>query len=628
MLSKGLKCMYTNVDTFNSKRIELKARIAEANPDIVGLTEINPKNAKWELLPQDIALEVYVAFTNFTGRGSVLYVRESLASSGIKPDEGCEACTWCEVSLRNHDKLTVGLIYRSPSSSDLQNRQLITIINEKIQKGNSHVMIMGDLNFPEIDWDLEVSTVPGEHISHDFMTACKDWFLYQHVHQPTRHRQQQKANILDLLFTNEKGMIEQLTYREPIGSSDHMVLNWTLRCYVAQPKSTVVKYLYDKGNYDEMRRRLGQEDWNYLMHEKNVDEMWTLISGKVEEIVNELVPHRSMFQGTTRRRKPVWMNERVLGRIKKKRTAFSRYLETKDGIDYLEYTKARNTAKAEVRRAVRDYEKEIAKKAKKDPKSFYKFVNNSLKTRSRIAELKKEDGTEVSSDGEKAETFNSFFGSVFTVEDRQNMPEGIKVTVQQYLNDIQFSEQEILQLLLKVNVNKSPGPDNIHPRIMKECAAELSGPLFTLFRASLNEGVLPQAWKEGNITPIFKKGSRSEASNYRPVSLTSVCCKIFEKIIRDALLHHMITNRFLSNSQHRFIKGRSCMTQLLQVIDKWTEILDSGGAVDSIYLDFAKAFDTVPHHRLLLKLESYGVGGRMLEWNGYKNFCWAESREL
>jgi hypothetical protein len=136
-------------------------------------------------------------------------------------------------------------------------------------------MIMGDLNFPEIDWDLEASTVPGEHISHDFMTACKDWFLYQHVHQPTRHRQQQKANILDLLFTNEEGMIEQLTYREPIGSSDHMVLNWTLRCYVAQPKSTVVKWSYDKGNYDELRRRLGQEDWNYLMHEKkcgrNVD---------------------------------------------------------------------------------------------------------------------------------------------------------------------------------------------------------------------------------------------------------------------------------------------------------------------------------------------------------------------
>jgi hypothetical protein len=194
------------------------------------------------------------------------------------------------------------------------------------------------------------------------------------------------------------------------------------------------------------------------------------------------------------------------------------------------------------------------------------------------------------------------------------MPEGLKVTVQQYLNDIQFSEQEILQLLLKVNVNKSPGPDNIHPRVMKECAVELSGPLFTLFRASLNEEVLPQAWKEGNITPIFKKGSRSEASNYRPVSLTSVCCKIFEKIIRNALLHHMITNRFLSNSQHEFIKGRSCMTQLLQVIVKWTEILDIGGAVDSIYLDFVKAFDTVPHHRLLLKLESYGVGGRMLEW--------------
>ena len=143
---------------------------------------------------------------------------------------------------------------------------------------------------------------------------------------------------------------------------------------------------------------------------------------------------------------------------------------------------------------------------------------------------------------------------------------------------------------------------------------ELTEPLYALFRQSLNEGRLPQSWKDGHVTPIFKKGSRTKVENYRPVSLTSVICKVMEKIMRKALIEHMITNKLLSDSQHGFIQGRSCTTQLLQVIDRWSEIIDEGGNIDNIYLDFAKAFDTVPHHRLIVKLQSYGIGGRVLDW--------------
>src|SRR5664279_3672539 len=98
------------------------------------------------------------------------------------------------------------------------------------------------------------------------------------------------------------------------------------------------------------------------------------------------------------------------------------------------------------------------------------------------------------------------------------------------------------------------------------------------------------------------------------VSPRSSACKLMEKLIRNVLLRHMIENELLSNYQHGFVQGRSCMTQLLQVLDKWTDILDGGGSVDVIYLDLAKAFDTVPHQRLLGKLSSYGVGGKVLEW--------------
>jgi len=172
----------------------------------------------------------------------------------------------------------------------------------------------------------------------------------------------------------------------------------------------------------------------------------------------------------------------------------------------------------------------------------------------------------------------------------------------------------VLKHLQGLKPDKSPGPDMIHPRVLKECAHQLAYPLFCLFRRSLDEGNIPKDWKSGNVIPVYKKGSRTSVDNYRPVSLTSVICKVMEKLLRKPLLDHMFDNDFISDSQHGFIPGRSCTTQLLEVLDKWTDILDSGGALDVIYLDLAKAFDPVPHRRLLLKLQSYAINGTYLSW--------------
>ena len=121
-------------------------------------------------------------------------------------------------------------------------------------------------------------------------------------------------------------------------------------------------------------------------------------------------------------------------------------------------------------------------------------------------------------------------------------------------------------------------------------------------------------WKDANVSPIFKKGEKSNPGNYRPISLTSIVCKLMESIIRDEIMKHLTENELLSTCQHGFVPKRSCVTNLLETLDNWTESLDSGKPVDAVYLDFAKAFDSVPHQRLLTKVKSYGIKGRVGAW--------------
>ena len=542
----------------------------------------------------------------------MILVKKSLGAvpSKFKDTLNFEESCWCEIPLKESDRLYIGGIYRSPNSREDNNKRL----NESLASlsNKKHVLVMGDFNHPEINWSEETTPPNRHHKATEFMEGVRDSFLVQHVKKPTHFRGDQTPNLLDLIFTSEEGMINKITHDAPLGKSHHQILNFKYVCYTQQERRAP-RPNYNKGDYEEMRNQLGKIDWED-MESKDVDGQWENVLTNINAAVESCIPKSRAQKETTKNRLPLWTNEKALIKVKKKKEAYKRYTETREGKEYLAYAKARNQAKQECRNAVRNFEQQIAAEAKSNPKAFYAYASSKLKTRETIADLEDEKGKTVTSNLGKAELLNNFFCSVFTKENTDNIPNLREQKLDSTLSEIEITIDQVRKKLSTLKVDKSPGPDGVHPRVLREAADELAAPLTQLFNKSLKEGRLPQIWRDATVTPIFKKGNRNTPGNYRPVSLTCILCKVMETLVRDKVIRHMMENNLLSKHQHGFVSGRSSVTNLLAVIDAWTEALDMSTPVDAIYLDFAKAFDSVPHQRLIKKLEGYGITGEVVQW--------------
>ena len=225
-----------------------------------------------------------------------------------------------------------------------------------------------------------------------------------------------------------------------------------------------------------------------------------------------------------------------------------------------------------------------------------------------------ENGTLTVVDKERANILNNYFTSVFTKEKDENLPHFDERNITHPLDELEITSETVEKSLSSMKAGKSQGPDMTHPRILKETSSQIIEPLTKLFRQFLDEAKLSEYWKKANVTALFKSGERKLPENYRPICLTSVVCKLMERIIRNKIVDHMESNNLFAKQQHGFRAGRSCTTQLLEFMEEVTEAIDRGEEVDVIYLDFAKAFDKVPHKRLLSKLKGYGIKGKIYDW--------------
>ena len=362
---------------------------------------------------------------------------------------------------------------------------------------------------------------------------------------------------------------------------------------------------------------------NIVENQENtsVENLWNTMKTKLIELRNKFVPIK------TTSGKPFWkdrgsipISKPLREAIHNKHIAHRRWMSRRDRSDsddaHSSYNKARNKVKTMMRKAKREFERGIANQCKRNPKPFWAHVRSKLKTKTGVAPLRENNQDKDSmrfDDKQKADILQNQFSSVFTREPNGEIPSFNRRTNAKLLR-IAVTKDMVRKEILKLNINKSCGPDEIHARLLIALVDYISEPIALLLNKTFEAGEIPLDWKKARVSPIFKKGSRHTAENYRPISLTSIVCKLMESFIKDAIMDHIKTYNLLSSKQYGFISGRSTTTQLLNYLDICIDTIVTGGVVDTIYFDFAKAFDTVPHRRLLKKLEAYGIDGMNLKW--------------
>ena len=247
--------------------------------------------------------------------------------------------------------------------------------------------------------------------------------------------------------------------------------------------------------------------------------------------------------------------------------------------------------------------------------TFYKFVNKKLSSKTGVAPLRDSQGNLTLSDLEKATILNEYFQSAFTIDNglMPNFPS--RVTPENHkFDDIEINPTIVQRTMLKLKRSLSAGPDNLPPLFLRNASNSLSFPLAILFRSFFDQKKLPTEWKHSIITPKFKKGDPSAASNYRPIALTVVCSKIFESIISNELLNYLAKKDLITKHQHAFLKKHSTTTNLLESLHDWTISFSNKRSVNVAYIDFCRAFDTISHPKIIHKLSAYGIDGALLSW--------------
>ena len=310
-----------------------------------------------------------------------------------------------------------------------------------------------------------------------------------------------------------------------------------------------------------------------------------------------------------------WIDANVLKAVRRKERLRKRARRSSSAYHWAIFRLRRAELKSLIKWKRKPYFKGLSTTLTENSKRFWAYYQAKYKNK-RIPSSLQYNGVKVSDAHEKAELFNNYFNSVFKRDDCVPLHEDYFFSgfdnANQSLSNITLSPSMVREFLDQLNTTKSCGPDEITPRLLKECSKSLSIPLCTLFNKQLDSGCFPKVWKVANLVPVFKSDDREMVQNYRGISLLCIISKVLEKCVFSYVFPFFQPQIY--HLQDGFVSGRSCVTSLLRSTHAFAKALDERKQVDTIFLDYSKAFDSVSFNCLLKELFDVGVRGKLLSW--------------
>ena len=545
----------------------------------------------------------------------------------------------CEVAIANLPTVntTIILMYR-PSGKGFsfsKYSEAISKINDFLTENaaelkDRNVTLLGDFNFPPpiVQWKRSALGVIADFAEGDsiqksafemLLSMTEDHQLDQIVTLPTRGK-----NTIDLIFTNRPTMFEEQSIRNLHPLSDHNMVKFQLinpTCIHPQetqhtklPQPEIASYNFSKADHQKMKEQLNSTNWDEITTVTNTKPIQTLANSFITGLIGVAKAAKIPLYSHTKQKE----NQNTAQYLSQVNDLHRKLAHPHCTITDKEYiTKKIAEVNAKIQEA---HEKEIKRKEgkavqkiKANPKAFFKYANQSKKTKTTIGPLKYGDFYYNGSQ-KMAQILSDQYRSVF-VDPKENYDQ-LTYTRRQLtpLADVVMTKEMFVEAMKNIDPTSAPGPDGVSAYVYHHFAEELAQPVMNIWQQSLALGLMPEGTILAIITPIFKSIDKSVPANYRPVALTNHLTKIFERVLKKIIVKHMEDKDLMNRTQHGFRKHHSTVTQILTYYDSILTMLEAGHAVDSVYLDFSKAFDKVDHQILLKKVESLGITGNILAW--------------
>ena len=304
--TNNLKLAYTNTDILSNKLEEVEIFLKDNHVDILSITEVNDKFTRTQD-GNSFVISGYNYIECSVGRGVGMFMKNDLVFKRCSEYELLfKPSIFGILSLPDKTSVTLGLVYRSPNCDKSENDKFlnqIDVISSKFLKSNNKLVIMGDFNFKEIDWKNECCNTVETHDAYKFLSITLRCYLTQFVQEPTHHRALQTPSLIDLILSNDPEYVQNLVHHPPFGKSHHSVLTFSIDCKNKVPTNkTTTKFQIEKGDYDSMRKEVGDIKWTEtLLQDENVNVWWDNIEGVLEDSKHKYIPKKS-FKSTQPKR--------------------------------------------------------------------------------------------------------------------------------------------------------------------------------------------------------------------------------------------------------------------------------------------------------------------------------------